>query len=60
MEVTKVLLIFALLFALVSCSNTPEFETGEIQTLQLIKEALIQTSNKKVNIDSRNLLSRVK
>ena len=58
MEVTKVLLIFALLFALVSCSNTPEFETGEIQTLQLIKEALIQKSNKKVNIDSRNLLSR--
>ena len=41
----QILASLSLIIVLASCSNEPERETGEIQTLQLLKKALIvQTS----------------
>ena len=57
MEVTK-LASLALILTLMSCSNTPEMETGEIRTLQLLKLAFEQSNNSKLFIDARTLLSR--
>lgn len=50
--------IFVILVGLTSCSNAPELETGEIKILQLLRDALLQSQNKKSFIDSRNLISR--
>ena len=47
-----------LILILVSCSNAPEMETGEIKTWKLLRQTLEQSSNSKQFIDSRNLLSR--
>ena len=54
----KAIKIFAFISILASCSNTPELETGEIKTLQLIKNAFNQTNKPKIFVDSRDLLSR--
>ena len=43
---------------LASCSNAPETETGEIRTLQLLKEAFNSTNKPKRFIDARNLINR--
>ena len=47
-----------LLLILCSCSNTPELETGEIKTFQLLQNAFENIDDKKIFIDSRKLLSR--
>ena len=49
---------FALILILGSCSNTPELETGEIKTLNLLKDAIFQSGSQKVYVDARNLLGR--
>ena len=54
----KAFSIITFILILVSCSNTPDLETGEIKTLKLIKNAFNQTNQSKVFIDSRELLSR--
>ena len=54
------LINFALILALSSCTNTPERETGEIKTLQVLKQAFEQRNHPKVFVDSRILLSREK
>lgn len=41
-----------------SCSNTPDLETGEIKTLNLLKDAIFQSGSQKVYVDARNLLGR--
>ena len=58
MEVNKILIPFLLILLLVSCSNTSEFETGEIQTLQLLKKAFDQSNETKVFSDAKKLLNR--
>ena len=52
--------IFALvLFVTLSCcSNTQDSETGEMKTLQLLKQALEQPNHSNTFIDARDLLSR--
>lgn len=47
-----------LISVLTSCSNTPELETGEIRTLNLLKQALQQSDKPKQFIDARLVLSR--
>lgn len=47
-----------LILILASCSNTPDMETGEIKTLQLMKQAFNKSKNRKLFLDARNLLSR--
>ena len=57
----KTLLInIALILTLSSCANTPERETGEIKTLQVLKQAFEERNRSKIFIDSRTLLSREK
>ena len=58
MEVNKFFIIFLLIFSLCSCSNTSDLETGEIKTLQLLKNAFDRSNSPKVFVDSRNILSR--
>ena len=58
MEVTKKLLYLTLLFTLVSCSNTTEFETGEIRTLQILKQTFQKSNQTGVFLDARILLNR--
>ena len=60
MEVKKFVLLIILLYTLISCSNAPEFETGEIKTIQLLKDSFAQNNKPKVFISSRSLLSRAK
>ena len=43
---------------LVSCSNAPETETGEIRTLKLLKMAFDSSNTAKRFMDARNLISR--
>ena len=47
-----------LVILLASCSNAPEMETGEIKTLQLLKQIFDDSNKPKQFIDARNLLSR--
>ena len=54
----KPLTTFVFIFIIMACSNTPDLETGEIKTLNLLKNALQQSRNQNIFIDSRNLLSR--
>lgn len=58
MEIKKFLLNFALVVTIMSCSNTPEMETGEIRLLQTFKQAWKQSNKSKSFIDARTLLSR--
>ena len=51
-------LILIVIFA--SCSNTPELETGEIKTLEIINQAFQKSGQRKLFIDSRQLLNRKK
>ena len=55
---SKFLAGLTLVLVIVSCSNTPEKETGEIKALQLVKQAFFDSTSPKVFIDARNLLSR--
>ena len=55
---TRFLLISFLISLLVSCSNTPELETGEIKTLALLEQAFQQSNKPKRFIDARLLLTR--
>ena len=52
------LVTFLLFLTLACCSNSPELETGEIKTLQLLKQSFEQYNDQKIFIDARNLLSR--
>ena len=52
-------LIGLISFCLVSaCSNTADFETGEIKTLKIIKEAIDAANQPKTFVKARKLLSR--
>ena len=54
----NVLTTLTLVLILASCSNSPETETGEMRTLQLLKQASNKSKGSEVFIDARNLLSR--
>ena len=54
----KCLASLVLILILASCSNTPDLETGEIKTLQLLKEAFVKPKDPGVFINARKLLSR--
>lgn len=54
----KFLASLTLIIVLTSCSNAPETETGEIRTLQLLKEAFDSSDKPKRFIDARSLISR--
>jgi len=58
MEIKRFLAKLAVIFVLSSCTNTPDLETGEIQTFQMIKNAFEQQKHSKGFIDARTLLSR--
>ena len=63
MEVIKRFNVLVLVVALVSCTNTDEFETGEIRTFHLLKNAWTQwtqETNQKSFPDSRQLINRKK
>ena len=54
----QVFVKLALILALGSCSNTPDLESEEVKSLQLLKTAINQSNKPKIFIDSRQLLSR--
>jgi len=54
----KLFASLALILILASCSNAPETETGEIRTLQLLKQAFDSSKKPKQFIDARNLINR--
>ena len=58
MEVKKFLVTSVLISILVSCSSTPELETGEIKTLAILSQALKHSNKPKPFVDSRSLLTR--
>ena len=60
MEVKTFFIKFAFILTLGACSNTPELETGEIKTLQLLKNAINRSNSPKMFVDARQILSREK
>ena len=54
----KFLKSLAFILILASCSNTPETETGEIRTLQLLKKTIESSNKPKRFMDARNLINR--
>jgi len=56
----KLLSTISLFVTLACCSNTPELETGEIKTWQLLKQSFEQSNHSKIFVDARNLLNREK
>ena len=54
----KLFLTISLFVTLGCCSNTPELESGEIKTWQLLKQSFEKSNGSKIFVDSRNLLSR--
>ena len=54
----KFLASLCLIVIIASCSNTPETETGEMRTLQLLKKAFDSSNQEKQFIDARNLINR--
>ena len=56
----KFVSIFFFVFILASCTNDPELETGEIETLKLLKNAFKEIGKPKGFVDAKNLLSREK
>ena len=54
----KFLASLAFILILVSCSNTPDIETGEMRTLQLLKKAFDSSNKPTQFIDARNLINR--
>lgn len=58
MEMRKGFLNLVLILTLTFCSNTKDMETGEIETIKMLKHVFDKSANPKVFIDARNLLSR--
>lgn len=58
MEVTIKFVYFALIFTLVSCSNTTELETGEIRTFQILRQSFQKSNQPGLFVDARILLNR--
>ena len=58
MEMNRFLLFFILALAIASCSNSPELETGEIKTLNIIKQSFQKSKKSNQFVDARILLSR--
>ena len=54
----KFLVNLSLIVIIASCSNAPDTETGEIRTLQLLKEAFDNSNKYNQFIDARNLIKR--
>ena len=54
----KFLISLAVVIIFASCSNTPDLETGEIRTLQLLKKAFNESNKPQQFIDARNLINR--
>lgn len=58
MEMKTFLISLIIISTLASCANTPEIETGEIRTLQLLKQAFEKSNKPKHFVDAKTLLSR--
>ena len=56
----KCFIIIVALFAIVSCSNNSELETGEIKIFEVFNKALNQPKKPSVFLDSKQLLPREK
>lgn len=53
-------ILLVILLALVSCSNSSEFETGEIKVIKLLKEKLIDGKIPASILDTRKIITRQK
>ena len=58
MEVIKIFFFIALALTVCACSNSNELETGEIQTITLLREAFNKKNNQSVFLDARKLITR--
>ena len=54
----RIVVGLVLISILVSCSSTPELETGEIKTIALIKQAFQKSNRSKRFKDARFLIDR--
>ena len=55
---SKFLISLAVIIIFAACSNTPDMETGEIRTLQLLKKAFNESNNPQQFIDARKSINR--
>ena len=59
MEVVKLTIFSILIFALISCSNSPEgLENTEIQTIKSLHQAIKKSTSKGIIIDVRKIMTR--
>lgn len=58
MEMIRLFNILLVICTVVSCSNSPEKETGEINTINLLRDALFKTSPNQTYFDTRAIVTR--
>ena len=57
----KLIYIVILVFTtLISCSNSSDFETGEIKAIKILREALIARHTSTILLDTRKIITRKK
>ena len=53
-------LIAAIFFLTSACSNSSEFEKGEIEALKMLRETIISIGKPKMILDTRSIITREK
>ena len=56
-QTSLIIVVFA---TLISCSNSSNFETGEIKAIKILREALIARNTSTVLLDTRKIITRKK
>ena len=56
-QIFMIIVVFA---TLISCSNSSDFETGEIKAIKILREALIASNTSTMLLDTRKVITRKK
>ena len=56
----RTFIIIVVFATLISCSNSSDFETGEIQAIKILREALIARHTATMLVDTRKIITRKK
>ena len=55
-----IFIVFLVFVTLISCSNSSDFETGEIKAIKMLRETLIAHNTTRMLLDTRKIITRQK
>ena len=55
-----IFIVFLVFVTLISCSNSSDFETGEIKAIKMLRETLIARNTTRMLLDTRKIITRKK